>query len=52
MDKLQRPRGLIRYDSMNGLAGKATRWIRPRILLYTALLLLGTAAMMGGLSTL
>lgn len=52
MDKLARPRGLIRYDSMNGLAGKATKWIRPRILLYTALLLLGAAAMTAGISTL
>lgn len=52
MDKLARPRGLIRYDSMNGLAGEPTRWIRPRILLYTALLLLGAAAMMAGFSTL
>jgi polyferredoxin len=37
---------------MNGLAGKATKWIRPRILLYTALLLLGAAAMTAGISTL
>ncbi len=52
MDKLERPRGLVRYDSMNGLAGKATRWIRPRIILYTGLLLLGAAALTAGLSTL
>jgi len=52
MDKLARPRGLVRYDSMNGLAGGRTRWIRPRIILYTALLLLGAAAMTAGLSTL
>ena len=52
MTKINRPRGLIRYDSMHGLSGKATRWLRPRIFLYTALLLLGTAAMMAGLSTL
>ena len=43
MDKLSRSRGLVRYDSMHGLKGKPTRWIRPRILLYTALLLLGAA---------
>jgi polyferredoxin len=52
MTKLNRPKGLIRYDSMNGLTGGKTRWIRPRILLYTALMLLGTAAMVAGLSTL
>jgi cytochrome c oxidase accessory protein FixG len=51
MDKIGRPRGLIRYDSMNGLARKATRWIRPRIILYTALMLLGAAAMMAAIST-
>jgi len=51
MDKLRRPRGLIRYDSMNGLTGKRTQWIRPRILLYTGLLLLGSIAMTAGLLT-
>jgi cytochrome c oxidase accessory protein FixG len=52
MDKLGRPRGLVRYDSLNGLSGKPTRWIRPRILVYSALLLLGAIAMTAGLSTL
>lgn len=52
MTKIGRPKGLIRYDSMNGLAGKRTRWIRPRILLYTGLMLLGAVAMTAGLSTL
>ncbi len=52
MSKLDRPQGLIRYDSMNGLVGKPTRWIRPRILLYTALLCLGAAALGAGVSTL
>ncbi len=41
MDKVGRPRGLVRYDSMRGLAGKATRWVRPRTLLYSGLLSLG-----------
>jgi cytochrome c oxidase accessory protein FixG len=41
MDKLGRPRGLVRYDSLVGLAGGKTRWIRPRVVLYTGLLLLG-----------
>lgn len=52
MDKIGRPRGLIRYDSANGLAGKATRWVRPRIILYTGLMLLGAAALTAGLTTL
>ena len=41
MDKLGRPRGLVRYDSQNGLTGQPTKILRPRVLLYTALLLLG-----------
>jgi cytochrome c oxidase accessory protein FixG len=37
MDRLDRPRGLIRYDSQNGLAGKERRLIRPRMYVYAAL---------------
>ncbi|MEM7146015.1 MAG: cytochrome c oxidase accessory protein CcoG [Verrucomicrobiota bacterium] len=51
MTKLERPKGLIRYDSMRGLDGKSTRWIRPRILLYTALAFLGAGAFAFSLST-
>lgn len=45
MDKLDRPRGLVRYDSLNGLAGKRKRIVRPRLFLYAALMLLGATAM-------
>lgn len=41
MDRLGRPRGLIRYDSTKGLAGKPRRVVRPRILLYSAMLVAG-----------
>jgi polyferredoxin len=41
MTRLQRPRGLVRYDSLNGLAGRARRIFRPRIALYSLLLLAG-----------
>ncbi len=41
MDKVGRPRGLIRYASDRNLLGHATRWVRPRTILYTGLLLLG-----------
>lgn len=41
MTKLNRPKGLIRYDSMNAFAGTKTRFIRPRTILYTGLMLLG-----------
>ena len=38
MDKLDLPRGLIRYGSENALAGKPARVLRPRVLIYGALL--------------
>jgi cytochrome c oxidase accessory protein FixG len=41
MTKLGRDRGLIRYASTSALAGKATRWIRPRTIGYTALYVVG-----------
>jgi len=44
MDKLERPRGLIRYDSLRALAGEAHRFWRPRLALYGVLLLAGVAA--------
>ncbi len=45
MDKLHRPRGLVRYDSLNGLEGRGTRFLRPRLALYAFLLLAGAAVM-------
>jgi cytochrome c oxidase accessory protein FixG len=44
MDKVHRPRGLVRYDSLNGLKGGATKILRPRVYIYTVLLLAGMAA--------
>jgi polyferredoxin len=41
MDKLQRPRGLIRYASEESLAGGKTRIIRPRTIAYAVAGLLG-----------
>lgn len=41
MDKVKRPRGLIRYDSLAGLAGQKRRLVRPRTLVLTALLFVG-----------
>jgi len=52
MTKLQRPKGLIRYDSRHGFQGKPTRWLRPRTLLYTGLALLGAGALTYATSTL
>jgi hypothetical protein len=41
MKRAHRPRGLIRYDSLAGFAGKARRVVRPRIVLYLVLMLVG-----------
>jgi cytochrome c oxidase accessory protein FixG len=43
MTRVKRPTGLIRYDSFAGLTGRATRWIRPRTVLYGILLCVGVA---------
>lgn len=45
MEKVGRPKGLVRYDSHNGLSGGKTRFVRPRILLYTGFLCLGLAVL-------
>ncbi|MES2477057.1 MAG: cytochrome c oxidase accessory protein CcoG [Verrucomicrobiota bacterium] len=45
MTKVERPKGLIRYDSFNGFAGKKRRLLRPRVYAYCALGLLGLAAL-------
>lgn len=47
MEKVDRPKGLVRYDSMNGLEGKQRRIWRPRIILYLILSALGTTALVG-----
>lgn len=52
MTRLDRPKGLIRYDSMNGFAGKKTNFIRPRTLVYTGLLFVGMLVMLFSLSRL
>ncbi len=38
MDKIDRPRGLIRYSTQEAIDGKATRLLRPRVVLYPLLL--------------
>ncbi|MFU8877574.1 MAG: cytochrome c oxidase accessory protein CcoG, partial [Wenzhouxiangellaceae bacterium] len=39
MDRMDYPRGLIRYTTDNALAGRETRILRPRIFIYAAVLL-------------
>ncbi len=46
MVKVDRPKGLIRYDSFNGFAGRARRFLRPRIYAYCALAALGLGALL------
>lgn len=48
MDKVNYPRGLIRYTTQNAIDGKKTRVLRPRILVYAALLAILTAAWIWG----
>ncbi len=43
MDQMGYERGLIRYTSQNGLEGRPSRVLRPRIVLYGLLLLVLTA---------
>jgi cytochrome c oxidase accessory protein FixG len=43
MDRMQYPRGLIRYSTQNAIEGKRVRLLRPRVILY-ALILLGLAS--------
>lgn len=47
MDRLDQPRGLISYTSLRSLSGERIRWFRPRILLYSGLLLALIAGMVG-----
>ena len=57
MDKMQYPRGLIRYDTQNGLQQHLSRSevlkrvLRPRVLGYTAVLLLVCAGLLFSLLT-
>ncbi len=51
MTRLERPRGLIRYDSQMAFTGGRTQWLRPRTLLYFALLLVGAGVATWALST-
>lgn len=44
MDRLGRPRGLVRYDAQRGLAGERRRLLRPRLYVYLALGLAGALA--------
>lgn len=51
MTKLGRPRGLIRYSSQAAMAGEKVRLIRPRTVIYPAILLVIASAFIGVLVT-
>ncbi|HVU18260.1 MAG TPA: cytochrome c oxidase accessory protein CcoG [Candidatus Didemnitutus sp.] len=51
MMRLKRPTGLIRYDSLAGLGGGRTRWLRSRTILYGVLLTIGAAVATFAFST-
>ena len=51
MTRLGRPTGLIRYSSRAIMEGQAERLIRPRVLIYAALLLLVASAFLTVLLT-
>jgi cytochrome c oxidase accessory protein FixG len=46
MDKVKQPRGLIRFTSLNELEGRPTRVFRPRMLVYSAALVLLTTLLL------
>ncbi|MFW5973595.1 MAG: cytochrome c oxidase accessory protein CcoG [Bacteroidota bacterium] len=51
MDRIEKPRGLIRYTSEHGLDGKRTRLLRPRTAVYSALLLIIAGAFVAATSS-
>jgi len=51
MDRMGTARGLIRYTTEHALHGRATRVLRPRMLVYGALLLLGSGVLVYSLFT-
>ena len=51
MDKMGSPRGLIRYTTEHAMHGKTTHVLRPRMVVYAALLLVGTGTLLYSLIT-
>ena len=51
MDRMNYPRGLVRYTTENALHGKKSRVLRPRILIYATLLFILVAGLVTAMST-
>jgi len=51
MEKMGYPKGLIRYTTQNALEGRPTRILRPRVLVYGALLVLFSALLVWAVAT-
>lgn len=50
MDRVGKPRGLIRYASLEELEGRKTRFVRARTVIYTLLLIIGATVALVALS--
>jgi cytochrome c oxidase accessory protein FixG len=51
MEKMNYPKGLIRYTTQNALAGGDARILRPRVFVYAAILVTVLSAVIYGLAT-
>jgi cytochrome c oxidase accessory protein FixG len=51
MDKVKRPKGLISFASQNELAGQPRRTLRPRLMVYAALMMLSLGTLGVSLAT-
>lgn len=51
MTRLKRPTGLVRYDSLRGLEGGRTKWLRPRTIAYAVLMVIGASVATWAIST-
>ncbi len=51
MEKMDYPKGLIRYTTENALEGGATHILRPRVFVYAAIMLVVVSSVMYGLLT-
>lgn len=50
MEKIKKPVGLIRYATGNSLKGLTTKWFRPRVAIYSLLLIVVTVALVFSVS--